>query len=139
MKLYSVQPFTSERKYRKSLMRVYIRIPMSRGSATYRKHAATFQTGSISYHFLSATRTGSSPKDRVLITGFLGLIFTSATGAKLTCTPVERIDEPSHARIHRSIYCPEYIRVPYFEGKRVCHANALPVPILHQKLSLTVA
>lgn len=52
MKLYSVQPFTSERKYRKSLMRVYIRIPMSGEVLTYRKHAATFQTGSISYHFI---------------------------------------------------------------------------------------
>ena len=39
---------------------------------------------------LSATRTGSSPKERLLITGFLGLTFTSATGAKLTCTPSSR-------------------------------------------------
>ena len=37
-----------------------------------------------------ATSAGSSPNDRVLMTGLRGLLFTSATGAKLTCTPRAR-------------------------------------------------
>ena len=36
------------------------------------------------------TRAGSSPNDRMLITGLRGLLLTSATGAKLTCTPSAR-------------------------------------------------
>ena len=37
-----------------------------------------------------ATACGSSPKERVLITGFSGLLFTSRTGAKSQCTPTAR-------------------------------------------------
>ena len=40
------------------------------------------------------TRAGSSPYDRVLITGLRGLLFTSATGAKFTCTPSARDSMP---------------------------------------------
>ena len=37
-----------------------------------------------------ATTAGSSPNERVLMTGLRGLLLTSATGAKLTCTPRAR-------------------------------------------------
>ena len=36
------------------------------------------------------TASGSSPKERVLITGLSGLLFTSSTGAKSQCTPTAR-------------------------------------------------
>ena len=36
------------------------------------------------------TTAGSSPNERVLMTGLRGLLLTSATGAKLTCTPRAR-------------------------------------------------
>ena len=37
---------------------------------------------------IAPTRPGSSPNERMLITGLRGLLFTSATGAKFTCTPM---------------------------------------------------
>jgi hypothetical protein len=36
----------------------------------------------------SATRFGSSPNERVLMTGLDGLLLTSTTGAKLTLMPL---------------------------------------------------
>ena len=36
------------------------------------------------------TCSGSSPKERTLMTGFSGLLLTSRTGAKGTCTPIAR-------------------------------------------------
>ena len=36
------------------------------------------------------TRAGSSPNERMLMTGLRGLLLTSATGAKLMCTPSAR-------------------------------------------------
>ena len=38
----------------------------------------------------AATRFGSSPKERTLMTGFSGLLLTSSTGAKGTWTPMAR-------------------------------------------------
>ncbi len=37
-----------------------------------------------------ATVSGSSPNDRMLMTGFSGLLLTSTTGAKIQCTPRAR-------------------------------------------------
>jgi hypothetical protein len=39
---------------------------------------------------IAATVFGSSPKDRVLMIGFSGLLLTSATGKNTQCTPSAR-------------------------------------------------
>ena len=44
------------------------------------------------------TRAGSSPNERMLITGLRGLLFTSATGAKFTCTPRARASRGGELR-----------------------------------------
>ena len=44
---------------------------------------------------IAPTLTGSSPNDRILITGLRGLLLTSATGAKSTWTPSARDSAPT--------------------------------------------
>ena len=38
-----------------------------------------------------STESGFSPKERVLMMGFLGLLFTSTTGERLKCMPTARL------------------------------------------------
>ncbi len=44
---------------------------------------------------IAPTRAGSSPNERMLITGLRGLLLTSATGAKSMCTPSARDSAPT--------------------------------------------
>ena len=58
------------------------------------EHAGRLQAANVGATPAVPTSAGSSPNDRVLMTGLRGLLFTSTTGAKLTWTPSARASPP---------------------------------------------
>ena len=62
----------------------------SNRSALFSNHTLFFGNNQSMTYFHPDDVDVYPANERVLITGFLGFIFTSATGAKLTCTPICR-------------------------------------------------
>jgi hypothetical protein len=77
---------------------------------------------------ITPTFAGSSPNERMLITGLRGLLFTSATGAKLTCTPSARDSTPVMRAASRTSAASPAAPNAIARGKRVAPLMRMPTP-----------
>ena len=89
-KLYRVEPLAAEIEGGQRLVGVDLRVAMPGEVLGHGEHSAPLQPLSVSSRCAGLPAGGCSPNERVPITGLRGLMLTSATGAKLTCTPSSR-------------------------------------------------